>query len=622
MVGKYEELSRQIVKELGGKGNIRGISHCITRLRFKLKDEKKVRESAVRLLPGVITVLRNAGQFQIVIGNHVQDVFEEVCQLTGFQPDGEGAAEMTGSLLDRLVEVITGSFQPFVGPLCAVGMIKGINALFLFLGFYTELSGTYLMLNAIGDAIFKFFPVMLGLTSANKFGMNRFVGIVIGAALCYGVEVTGPVMTFFGLEYSLTFLGIPWIVQDYTGSVIPVIVIVWFASHIERVAKKYVPEVLRTFFVPFFTLIISLPVGFLVIGPVVSALSILIGDFFIQINDFSPLLFGLGLGALWQVLVIFGLHWSLIPLALMNLNNFGVDPIMAPMYGCTFAQTACVLAIYLRSKDKAVRELCIPAIISGVCGVTEPAIYGITLPKKKPFWFSLVGGAAGGVVMTMLSTKSYLMGGLGVFGIINFIDPVTNDISGMFHALLCIIVSSLVGFLLTFFLWREDAQAEKQAPRLFNPQAGMASVLSPAAGLVIPLEQVADEAFSQGVLGKGVAIIPNEGRIVAPFTGVVETLSDTLHALCLTSLDGVELLIHVGLNTVALGGEYFTAHVTPGEQVSVGQLLLTVDLDKVRQAGFSLQTPVVVINSDAYAEVLETPREQVNYSDRLLTAIK
>lgn len=462
-MGKYAQLAQDIVREIGGEGNVNSITHCITRLRFKLKDESKANDEMLKNMDGVVTVMKSGGQYQVVIGNHVSQVYEDILACSAISPessdDGYG-----GTWFDRLIDIISGCFQPFLGPLCAAGIIKGLNALFIFLGLYNDASGTYLVLNAIGDAIFKFLPIVLGYTAAKKFKMNEFTGMLIGAALCYGITAAEPIGSIFGINYGLTFLGIPLVPNsiafgamniDYTSSVVPVLMICFLASKVERAAKKFVPDLIKTFFVPFFTLLISLPIGFLVIGPIVSGLTTLLGSAFVLLMDFSPLLMGIVVGLLWQVLVIFGLHWALIPLALVNIGTLGYDVILASMFGTSFAQTACVIAMWLKTKNPKTKDLCLPAIISGICGVTEPAIYGITLPQKTPFVFSMIGGAVGGAIMMITNALYYTMGGLGIFGVLNFINASTGDASGVISSFICIGVSMAVGFLLTFFFWKE-----------------------------------------------------------------------------------------------------------------------------------------------------------------------
>ncbi len=604
-MGKYSELASGIIKNVGGEENVISLTHCITRLRFQLKDESKANDKVLNEMKGVVTVMKSGGQYQVVIGNHVPLVYEEVCQIANFG-NGE-AVEVKKSWFNSLIDLVSGCFQPFLGAMCAGGILKGLNALFIFLGWYTDKDGMYLMLNAIGDALFYFMPVIVGYTSSIKFKVDKFVGMSLGAALCYptiqaaAVGVAEPLGVLFSgtiLEspYYLTIFGIPWITNDYVSSVVPVILVVWLASHIQKVAKKYIPEVIQTFFVPLVVLLVSLFVGFLVIGPVTTMLTALLGAGFEALYGFSSVLMGLVIGFFWQVLVIFGLHWSIIPLAMINLGMYGYDTILAASFGASFAQTAVVAAMYFKLKDKKTKELCIPAIISGICGVTEPAIYGITLPKKKPFVFSMIGGAVGGAIITGLKTKSYVMGGLGVFGLVNYIDTANNDASGMLYAFIGIVVSALVGFLLTYFFWKDDSREEPEVKETVITARENIQLDAPVEGRIIPLEQLEDAAFASGALGRGVAIEPVKGIVTAPADGVLTALFHTKHALGITTDSGLEILIHVGMDTTRLEGQGFTAKAEAGETVKKGQVLLEFDMDYIKSEGYSLVTPVLISN--------------------------
>lgn len=631
-MGKYDELAAKIVDNVGGKGNINSLTHCITRLRFKLKDESKANDDVLKNMDGVVTVMKSGGQYQVVIGNHVPQVYESVLEVAGISGEtSEDSEEASTGMFNKLIDIISGCFQPFLGPLCAAGMIKGLNSLLLFFNLYEQTDGAYLMLNGIGDAIFYFMPIIVGATAAKKFNLNQYTGMIIGGALCYPalqlstLSANEPLMTLFSGTvfespvYS-TILGIPFIANDYTSSVVPVILVVWLASRIQKWAKKVVPEMLQTFFVPFLVLFISLPLGFLLIGPVITFATSLLGSGFAALYDFSPVLMGIVTGFFWQALVIFGLHWSLIPLAMINLGMYGFDTALTGMFGASFAQTAVVAAMYFKLKDKKIKELCIPAVISGMCGVTEPAIYGITLPKKTPFIYSMIGGAVGGAVMNLMSVRSYTMGGLGIFGVMNYINPETGDASGMVASFICILASMVVGFLLTFFFWTDDTVVEEQT-QATKARIAKEIVTSPIKGNVLPLKEAKDTAFAQGALGQGVVIEPTEGKVIAPFDGTVVTLFPTKHAIGLISDNGLELLIHIGIDTVQLDGKGYTTFVSQGDKVTKGQTLIEFDIKAIEAAGFSTQTPVIITNSADYLDIVETAPDAVSTKDTLITAL-
>lgn len=622
-MGKYEKLAKEILENVGGKENINSLTHCITRLRFRLKDESKANDEALKNNPGVVTVMKSAGQYQVVIGNHVPAVFEDVCAIAGISNDAPAAeAEAPKGVLDTLIDIISGCFQPILGPLCAAGIIKGLNALLVFLfgaGFST--SGTYLALNAIGDSIFYFLPIVLGYTAAKKFNVNVVVGMIIGASLCYPTIQTDALsaagkaigtLPMIGAYYT-KFLGIPFISGNYTSTVVPVICIVALAAQVQKIAKKYVPEMLQNFFVPFFVLIISLPIGLLVIGPVVGLLTQALSNFFAALYKLSPVVTALVVGAFWQCLVIFGLHWALVPMAMVNIGNLGYDTILPGMLGTTFAATGIMIATYLKTKDPNKKALAIPATISAFCGVTEPAIYGFLLPEKTPFVFSCIGGAVGGAVMGALNAKMYVMGGLGIFAVVRYISP-EGDASGLVAALICGAVSMLVGFLLAFFFGKkEDNKVVEEVVK-----ANEETILAPIEGTIKPVEESSDAAFASGALGKGVIITPSVGKVYAPVSGTVTVLFPSLHAIGITSDSGVELLIHIGINTVQLEGKGYTAHIKQGDHIECGQLLVEFDMDTITKEGYSLETPVLVTNFNDLKEIKITDKTNSSLKEELM----
>lgn len=623
-MSKYENLAKEILENVGGKENINSLTHCVTRLRFRLKDESKANDEALKNNPGVVTVMKSAGQYQVVIGNHVPLVYADVCELAGISNGTQQVEEEAPQgLFNKLIDIISGCFQPILGPLCAAGIIKGLNALLVFiLGSSFNNSGTYMILNAIGDSIFNFLPIILGYTAAKKFNVNVVVGMIIGATLCYPtiqtdtLSAAGKAIGTLPLigSYYTKFIGIPFVSGNYTSTVVPVICIVALAAQIQKIAKKFVPEMLQNFFVPFFVLIISLPIGLLVIGPVVSLLTTILSNMFAGLYAFSPIVTAFVIGALWQCLVIFGLHWALVPMAMVNIGNLGYDTILPGMLGTTFAATGVLAAMYLKLKDENKKALAIPGVISAFCGVTEPAIYGFLLPEKTPFVFSCIGGAVGGAIMGTVAAKQYVIGGLGIFSVVNFISPKGNA-TGMVVSLIAGAVSLVVGFVLTMIFYKNnDQQVENKEVTKLEEE----TILAPIKGEVKPIEESSDAAFASGALGKGVVILPEEGKVYAPVTGTVTVLFPSLHAIGITSDAGVELLIHIGINTVQLDGEGFTAHIKQGDQIKQGQLLVEFDMNKIKEAGYSLETPVLVTNYADLKEVKNTNASSVQLQETLI----
>lgn len=611
---KYEQLARDIIQQVGGKENVNSVVHCITRLRFKLKDESKANTEAIKNMDGVVTVMKSGGQYQVVIGNHVPDVYKAVVEVGGFQNQSpveeEGAPQ--GSLFSRFIDIISSIFTPVLGVLAATGMIKGFNALFVAIGWLDNTSGTYQLLNAIGDSLFYFFPIFLGYTAIKKFGGSPFIGMAIGASLVYPTLSTltagDPLYTVFsGTMFEspvhITFLGIPVILMTYSTSVIPIIIAAFFAAKLEKFLKTVIPDVIKMFIVPLLTLLIIVPLTFILIGPIATWAGMLLGSATVAVYNLSPLIAGIFLGGLWQVFVIFGLHWGLVPVAINNLTSLGSDPVLALIFAASFAQIGAVLAVFLKIKNQKIKTLSIPAFISGIFGVTEPAIYGVTLPLKKPFIMSCIGGAVGGGIMGIMGTQVYIIGGLGVFGYPSNISP-EGITTGFYGSLIGTAVAFIVGFVLTYLFGGVNKSAAATPQPEVTPVAkevsattvGQEQIVSPLKGTVVRLKDLSDVAFSSGSLGQGVAIEPTEGKLVAPVSGTVSALFPTHHAIGITTESGAEILIHIGMDTVQLEGKHFKAHVAQGEFVEKGQLLIEFDMEAIKHSGRVLTTPVIVTN--------------------------
>ena len=482
MPSKYDGLARIIIQNVGGKSNINSVAHCITRLRFKLKDESKANKEVLEATDGVIKVMQSGGQYQVVIGNNVNDVYDAVLEVGHFQgagsvdEDGNATGDDTSSgekksPVSILIDMISGVIQPTLGVLAATGIIKGLLALFSFLEILPESSGTYQVLYAVGDGFFYFLPIILGYTAAKKFKMNEFIGMAIGIALCYpamvnitGGEVLGTVLggTPFEMSYYTTFLGIPVIMpaSGYTSSVVPIIIACAVGAMLEKWLRKVIPDVIKLFVVPFITLVVMVPLTYLVIGPIATILCNLltaIFSFIYGIPVVGGLIAGILIGAFWQVLVIFGLHWGIVPLALINYSNLGYDFILSPYFCVSFAQTFVVLAMLLKTRDDKMKKVALPAFISGIFGVTEPAIYGVTLPKKKPFIYSCIGGAVGGAFIGFMGTRSFTMGGLGLFGLPSYIDTMGDTgIQNLIYVVIGTVIASVIGFVLTWVLYKDE----------------------------------------------------------------------------------------------------------------------------------------------------------------------
>jgi len=632
-MNKYDGLARIIIQNVGGKSNIAAITHCVTRLRFTLKDESKAQTEILKDTDGVVTVIQSGGQYMVVIGNHVPEVYDAVVSVGHLEAladakneDGEGTKKKQNPF-NAFVSIVTSVFTPFLGVLSACGIIKGLLALCSATGWLNPAGSTYNFLTAIGDAAFTFMPVILGYTAAKKFKLPEIEGIALGLILCY------PEVKFanFGAlkEAGMSIFGIPvlWPDAGYLSSVVPIICAVAFAAWFEKLYRDRIPSVIKLFTVPLITLLVSSCVTFWVIGPVSSLLSMILSkgfSFIFSLGTAGALVGGVLIGFFWQILVMFGLHWAIIPIAFLNYATVGYDSVLVAMFGTTFAQTGAVIGIMLKTKDSKLKSLCPPAIISGIAGVTEPAIYGVTLPKKTPFFRTCGIAAIAGGVLTALSVKSYRMAGMGVFGYTAYIDN-DNGMFGMIVAIIVSLVSLLAGLVLELIFYK-DTPKKAAKPVEAKPAAeggkAPADVAAPVSGKVIALKDVKDEAFSSGVLGSGCAVVPVIGEVRAPCDGEISVLPDTKHAVGITGDNGAEVLVHIGMNTVDLKGQHFDAKVKEGDKVKKGDLLITFDIEAIKAAGYEITTPVVVSNADEYSniDVLAAENSEVKSGDALINA--
>lgn len=650
-MGKYGELAKEIVKNVGGKENVSSLTHCITRLRFKLKDEGKAKDDVIKNMDGVVTVMKSGGQYQVVIGNHVPEVYADVMPLLGIDEGGNDRDEETpkGSLFNRAIDAISGIFQPILGIMAACGMVKGLNALFVAIGLYTDAGGGYLLLNAIGDGLFHFMPLFLGYTAAKKFQLKPMIGLVIGAIMCYptvqnsALSQSGDALytlfagTMFESAVYTEFFRIPMIAMDYTGTVIPVIFVVYFASKCEKFFSKYIPDLVKFFFVPMLTLLVAIPAGFLLIGPLASFGSAVVAKGVMTVRSVSPMLAGAIVGLTWQILVIFGLHWGFIPVYINNILTNGYDNVMMPFFACTFATSAVVLAIFFKTKNTQLKEMALPNFISGIFGVTEPAIYGILLPLKKPFIISCIAGGIGGGFYGAFNFRKFMMGGMGIFEFPAMIEP-DGGMGNLIVAVSGVVITMVIAFVATMTLYKEKevengkglpesgkgGREEKEEKGTVQDSSMMKKleIASPIKGKAMKLASIKDDAFASGVLGKGAAVLPEEGKVFAPADGEVTALFPTLHAIGMKTVEDVEILIHIGLDTVQLNGEGFEAMVQCGDKVKKGQLLIAFDKELIEGKGYCLETPVIITNSDDFLDVVETAEGEVEPGNSLVKILK
>ncbi|MGX6962145.1 beta-glucoside-specific PTS transporter subunit IIABC [Vagococcus xieshaowenii] len=600
---KYQQLASEIIENVGGKDNILGLTHCVTRLRFKLRDESLANDEFLKNHEGVVTVLKSAGQYQVVIGNHVPDVFKVVREQAGLSDDlstiEDDKKEM--SLFARFFDFISGVMMPSIAILSASGIIKGLNTVLSVAGVYSAESSYYTLINAIGDAMFYFFPIILGYNTARKLKMNPYIGLTLGAIMCYP-EINGVDLSFFGHNINAT----------YTSTVLPIILLVCLAAPVERFFNKVLPSAVKTFMTPMLVMLICLPIGFALIGPLANLVGLYLGKGINTVIGISPILAGILLGGMWQLFVMFGVHMMIIMPSIMGLMQGTPDAMMAMISLVSFTQLGIVLAIWMKTRDKKLKNIALPAWIASIFGVTEPAIYGVTLPRRKMFVLSCIMGAISGGLLGVLNVKAYTMAGLGIFGLPGMIDPNSGDLDNLVKAIIVMIITTILSLVAGYILFKDD-KVEATMDEVGTNHTKMTSVsnaigeaevlVNPIKGTILPLNEVKDDAFAQGIMGKGIAIDPEEGHVYAPCDGTVMTVFPTKHAIGLISEGGSEILIHLGMDTVQLNGQYFEAHVESGQKVVKGDLLISFDLDAIKDAGYSMVTPIIVTNTRDYSEI-------------------
>ena len=607
-MGKYEQLAKDIIKNVGGKENVLSLTHCFTRLRFQLKDEGKANTDVLKNMDGVVTVMQTAGQYQVVIGNHVPDVFKDVCEVAGIS-GGEGSGEkVKRKFSEAALDIISGIFMPSIGILCASGILKGVNIILDMAGLIPAASGLGQILAGAADAMFWFFPIILGFNAFKKLGGNPYLGMTLGAALCYPA-LQGVNLNVLGFNVNAT----------YTSTMLPILVMSFIAVPMEKWLNKVVPEVVKTFVVPAVVLFVCVPVGFCLIGPAANEVGAIINNVIQGAYGFSPIVAGILLGFLWQLLVMVGCHVLVVLPMMMGLMAGEPQPLMAVVAFPSFVQTGAVFAIWLKSKNKKLKTIALPAWISGIFGVTEPAIYGVTLPNGKQFILTCVGAGVIGGLSVLLGVSQFTMGGMGVFALPAMIDP-ANGSGSIISAVIVAVAAIVIGFIIAFVTYKDKKEAviENKEEKLVK---GREVICSPLNGNVLPLSEAKDDAFAQGLLGNGVAIDPADGKVVSPVDGTVMTLFPTKHAIGLVSDNGAEILIHLGMDTVKLDGKYFEAHVKQGDKVKKGDVLVTCDVEAIKAEGYSMITPVIVTNTADYLDVVEMASGTVKAGDDIISCL-
>lgn len=615
-----KELAQAIIEKMGGKNNITQCWHCITRLRFNVHDKQAVKLSEIKELEGVIGAQYQGGQFQIIIGNEVVNVFNEVSKILGLTSESGGEKGTKGNLVEQIFDVISGVFTPILPAIIGSGLLKGFMAILVATSLLADQSATYLILNGISDAAFKFLPFLIAFSAAKKFQTSGSVAVALAGVLMYPWQelINNPEIT--NLSF-LGFMNVP-VGNSYASSVLPIILGVWLLSIVERLAKKIVPQSLTIVFVPLICLVITAPLLLTFIAPLGTMIGTYLERFFTLLFEVAGPFAGALLGGLMPLIVITGMHYAFFPGSFASFEKFGYDVMLLPMsLVSNLAQAGATLAVFFKTKDSKMKQVAFSAFVPAMFGITEPAIYGVTMKLKKPFYASLIGGGVGGAIFGAFTVKAMSFTVPGVLALPTYLDGASNN---FIFTLMGVFASFAVSFVMTWLLKFEEVEA-KEVPtgEVVVRSGGPRHIVAPITGEVKQLAECPDATFAEELVGKGVGIIPSEGKVVAPFDGVVTLTTETNHAIGITSIDGVELLIHIGIDTVDLKGEGFIREVNEGDNVKLGDPLLQFDIERIQAAGLSLYSPVVVTNTADFLDLVSavTTGEVSSGKDDLIIGI-
>lgn len=610
----FDKLAKQILDLIGGEKNIDGVTHCMTRLRFTLRDPKKANKEAIKQLQGILGIVEKGGQTQVIIGNDVAYVYKALLKLGNFSTD-ETVEKTKKSIPGAVIDTIIGIFSPIVPALIGAGMVKAVLAILVAFGLSKD-SQNYYIINFISDGVFYFMPMLLAFSAAQKFKCNPYLAVGIAAVL-----VHPNLSALVTAQEPVALFSMPIKLVNYANSTIPIILIIWFMSYIESLADKYSPKVIKVILKPLLVILITAPVALIVLGPIGSVLSDGFATFVSFLQTHTPFLIPTLMGAFMPLMVSIGMHVSLTPLASISLAASGTEIITGPgMLASNIAQAGACFAVAFRTKNKDMRQLATSSGITSLCGVTEPALYGVTLKLKRPLIAVIIAGGIAGFFAGVSGLVRYSFGTPGLPTLPVFIG---EDPSNIIKALVTVAIAFIAAFIITLILGfdKGEEQLETKPASTTKAKDEKYVITSPIKGSVTYLSDVQDEMFASEVMGKGIAIEPVEGKVYAPTDGEIITMFKTKHAIGMKTTQGVEILIHVGIDTVKLNGEHFTSHVKDNQLVKKGDLLLEFDIEAINKAGYQTITPVIITNTMDFTDVIETDKKNVTTSDQILEII-
>ncbi len=628
----YQELGTKILSLVGGKENVTGLTHCATRLRFILKDDTKAKTDVLKNTPGVLGVVKNGGQYQVIIGNDVNHVYKpiaEVCDLANTETKKGQEPEEKKSLGERFIATITGIFTPILPAITAAGMLKAVLAVLTAFKLINTSSDTYQVINFMADAAFYFLPILLANSAAKKFNCNPYMAMMLGGILLHPNFVNMVAASKESGEAIRLFF-VPIYNASYSSSVIPIILSVWFMSLVEPIADKVSPKAIKFFTKPLLTILVSGAITLWALGPIGYIVASWIANGVNLLNTYVSWLVPLVLGGTFPLLVMTGTHYGIIPIGINNRMTTGYDTIVYPAnLSSNIAQGAATFAVAIKTKSQEIKQLATSAGITAVCGITEPALYGINMRFKTPLISACIGGAAGGLYVGLLKVKNYAGGSPGLMTLPGYIGG--NGFTDLIHACIGAAIAFVVSFATSYMLYKEQEEPTKhlketdgtneEVTKRTTVKSETITVCSPATGELVSISKVSDPTFAQEIMGRGMAVIPKEETIVSPINGTVQMVFDTKHAIGFLSEEGAEVLVHVGLDTVNLNGQYFEALVKDGDSVQVGTPVLKVDLKGIQKAGYEIVTPVIVTNSADYADVIVGEERKIQKAEAIMKVV-
>lgn len=610
----YQKLAQSIVKNIGGSGNIQQVTNCATRLRFVLKDNTLVNEGVLKKTQGVMGTTKSGGQFQIIIGTEVPKVKKEVENILGADFKETKSTAKDG-FVNKILGVLSGSITPMIPALTGAGLMKAFMALFVTLGFISKTDDLYIILNFIADSAFYFMPIIVAYGAAKKFNCNSVLAMVVAGVLIHPnfvqLVTDGTPITFMGMNIQLV---------KYGSTIIPAILSTWVMSYIENISEKFIPKFLKYFFKPLVVIAITSIISIIFLAPLGNIIGNVVATAITSLNAFGTWIIPTVIGGIFPLLIMTGMHWSLAPIWLESIAVTGSEILLGPgSLASNIAQGAASLCVSMKTKDKELKQIASSAGFTALMGITEPAMFGVTVKYKGVLASVMCGGLVGGFFAGITGVVRYAAGGAGIALLPCFIG---ENPMNVVYAILTMVISFVVTFVCTWFFGfkKTDDNTQDTIKNTKNVETVSERVISaPLEGKVIPLTEVPDETFAQKIMGDGAAIIPSVGKVYSPVNGEIIMIFDTLHAIAIKSEEGLEILIHVGLDTVKLNGKYFKSNIKQGDKVNKGQLLLEFDNEKIKELGYNTVTPIIITNTNDYSKITVTKNNSLKIEDSLMS---